>query len=473
MKLCLKIRTFFLKALGKKIGREIVGGMVLLSLSGFFVKVMGAFNWVFLSRIIGGEGMGLYQMAYPFYLIALTLSCSGTPTAIALIVAECLNEKKYSKVREIFRVSLLMFLAIGVFFSVSIFLLAGLFVKYHLLRDPRAYYSIIALAPAVPFVTLLACFRGYFQGCSFMLPLAMTDIVEQGVRIVTMLCFARLFMSQGIGYAAGGASLGAAFGGMAGLAVMLYFYRKKQQKRQGNIVQEERETEHLCTSDILRQIWHSALPFIFVNLLIPLVAIMDSLLIPNRLAVAGYSIKEGTILFGYYTGVALPLITASTIFSTALITRLMPLIVSYRVLKNNSKIREQTRWSCFLALGIAFPIYMGLYFGGELIARIIYNAQEAGKIIQIMSIGVLALSVYQVTAGVLQGLRQVRLLCQSILLSAFCKILCNYVLVGNPSYGICGAAWGTNVDYTIGAILNLYYIYRTTRSNMWFIKGQK
>ena len=49
-------------------------GALILTIAGMAVKVIGAANRIFLSRLLGGEGIGLYQMAYPIYLLALNIS---------------------------------------------------------------------------------------------------------------------------------------------------------------------------------------------------------------------------------------------------------------------------------------------------------------------------------------------------------------------------------------------------------------
>ena len=48
-------------------------GAVVLSVAGAISKVLGALYRIPLARLIGGEGMGLYQMAYPIYTTILSL----------------------------------------------------------------------------------------------------------------------------------------------------------------------------------------------------------------------------------------------------------------------------------------------------------------------------------------------------------------------------------------------------------------
>ena len=441
---------------------NLIRGTFLLVLSGLTVKIIGGLNWVLLSRIIGGEGMGLYQMAYPFYLVAITLSCSGIPTAVALITSEYLAQKDYGNLEKTFEVILAFSLLLSVTFFLGLLCVAELLVKYELLRDTRAYFSIIALAPAVFFVTILACFRGYFQGYRIMLPIAMTEITEQVVRVLAMILLAFAFLKKGIAYAAGGASLGAVMGAIAGLAVMLYFFKK--QKRKVVAFSVEGKLSLVQAINIIKQFGRILVPIIVVNLFSPLVGILDSLIVVNRLAVAGYTVQEGTMFYGYYTGVALPLISACTIFSSALAINIMPIIAGDRMANNLRQVRRKAQWSCIFALVLGLPFSMILYWGGASIAQTIYNAGAAGGIIKIMSLSVIGLSLQQITSGILQGMRQISILSRNIVIAACIKIALSYICVGNPNIGIEGAAWATNADYSIGAILNIYYILALTKS---------
>ena len=100
---------------------KFVSGTLILTLSGFVVKAIGSINWIILSRILGGEGIGIYQMAFPIYLLALEISSAGIPIAISIITAEKVARLDYGGAQRIFRVSLSMLCTTALILSILVF----------------------------------------------------------------------------------------------------------------------------------------------------------------------------------------------------------------------------------------------------------------------------------------------------------------------------------------------------------------
>ena len=296
-------------------------GTLILTVSSIVVKVIGALNWILLSRVLGGEGIGLYQMGFPIYLMAITVSSAGIPVAISIVTAEKVAKNDFKGAERVFHVTLRLLFVTGLVFSLALFFGAQKLIDWQFIRDARAYYSIIALAPAVFFVTFLASFRGYLQGWQIMTPTACSEITEQLVRVVTMLFFASYFLPKGLAAAAGGASMGAGAGAFCALLVLMFFYQRLKKDLKAKQSLQNMDAVPETSSSIISRLLKLALPVSLTSLMLPIVANLDLLIVPQRLEVAGFDVRHATELFGYLTGMAVPLVNLSTIFTAALAIR--------------------------------------------------------------------------------------------------------------------------------------------------------
>ena len=437
-------------------------GTLILTVSSIVVKVIGSLNWIILSRVLGGEGIGLYQMGFPIYLMAITLSSAGIPVAISIITAEKLAQKDFLGAKRVFNVSLRLLFVTGLVFASALFFGAHWLIDNHWIRDSRAYYSISALAPAVFFVTFLASFRGYLQGWQIMTPTAASEIVEQLMRVVTMIVFANMFMPHGLAYAAGGASMGAGVGAFCALLVLMWFYGRLKQKLKADLQQQNPLATRESARAIISRLLRLALPVSMSSLMLPVVANLDLLIVPQRLEAAGFHISQATEFFGYLTGMAVPLINLATIFTAAMTISLVPAISESRALNDVFGIRAKTRTAFRVALIITCPCFVGMYFLAEKIAALIYNAPGAADAIQTMSVGILLLGLHQISTGILQGLGRTSIPVINMILAAAVKVFLSWTLTAIPTLGIKGAAMATVVDFGLAAVLNMIFIYKYT-----------
>ena len=432
-------------------------GTLILTISSIVVKVIGALNWVILSRIMGGEGIGLYQMGFPIYLMAITVSSAGIPVAISIITAEKVAMEDYGGAQRVFHVSLKMLFCTGLLFSLLLVVLAHWLVET-VLPDARAYNSIIALAPAVFFVTFLASFRGYFQGWQIMTPTACSEITEQVVRVGTMIVFSALLLPYGLTYAAAGASMGAGAGAFCGLLVLMGFYLKLKKKFFPKGVDRTPKTQE-SAGYIMKRLIALALPVSMSSLMLPIVSNLDMMIVPTRLKIGGWDAPgEATTLFGYLSGMAVPLINMSTILTAALSISLVPAISESRTLSDEAGIRSKVATAFTVASVITIPCSVGLHVLGGRVAALIYNAPAAGPAIEIMSWAIFLLGLHQVSTGILQGLGKTRIPVINMIIAAIVKVFLNWNLTAMPTLGIKGSSWATVADIGIAALLNLFFI---------------
>lgn len=432
-------------------------GAFILTVAGILVKIIGSANRIFLSRLLGGEGIGLYQMAYPIYLLALSISSAGIPVAISIIVAERLALGDYRGANRVFKISLALMSFTGLCFAGLLFFGAEFLVESQIVRDPRAYYSIIALAPAVFFATMLSSYRGYFQGFQVMTPTASSQISEQFVRVLTMISFAYLLLPLGIEYSAAGASFGAAPGAFCGLLVLLFCYYKHQ-KSIALQLKLQKDTSVVAAKTIVGKIVRLALPVSLANIMIPVVSSLDMLIVPKRLEVAGFGIEQATTLFGYLTGMGLPLIMMATIPTASLAASIVPAISEAYTLADVSNVNKKIAMALRLCALITIPASIGLFVLATPISQMLYATPLAGASIAVLAPAIFFLGLHQVTTGILQGLGKTIIPVINMVISAAVKVVLAWILTANPSYGIIGAAIATDIDFVLAVFLNILFL---------------
>lgn len=444
-------------------GESFLKGTFILTVAGFVVKVIGSLNWIFVSRILGGEGIGLYQMAFPIYFFAMTVSQAGVPVAISIITAERVALKDIYGAKRVFHISMALMLVTGLFFSFMTYFAADWLIEWQFVRDARAYKSIVVLAPTVFFVTFLASSRGYLQGWQRMTPTAVSQIVEQIFRVITMILLAELLLPWGLDYASAGASLGALAGAVTGLMVLVYFHWKLEkdiERDYGHDLQPLPGTEAEPAWSIIKRIFKLSLPVSAASIMLPVVSNLDLMIVPQRLEVAGYSVNEATELFGYLTGMAVPLVNLSCIITASMAMSIVPAISEARALKDMKRVYNQTAASVRISNFVCFPAFVIVFVLATPIASLIYNAPGAGPAVMISAVSIILLGLHQVSTGILQGLGHPTIPMVNMILAAVAKVILNWELTAVPWLGIMGAAWATAADMGVAAIINLIFIYK-------------
>ena len=446
-----------------------IQGALILTIAGIIVKFIGAGSRIYLSRLLGGEGIGLYQMAYPIYLLCLAVSSAGLPVAISIMVAEKNAVHDYLGGQRVFHISMMALTTTGLFFSALLYFGAQWLVESGIIRDPRAYWSLIALSPAILLATVLATLRGYFQGLQSMTPTAVSQIIEQLVRVVTMIVLAVFLLPYGLEYGAAGATFGAAPGAFVGILVLVYFYYKNRAWRRE--MRENRDTTIVpdSTGHIIKRLLILAVPVSLANIMLPIVSNIDLFIVPQRLEAAGFSVEEATTLFGYLTGMATALVNMPTILTASLAASLVPVISEMMARNNRDVIYRRTDVAMRLANIITVPSFVGMCVLATPISAMLYATPDSGPCIAVMSFGVFLLGIQQVTTGVLQGMGKTAIPFINMVVSACVKIFLSWNLTALPSWGVLGAAWATNADFGVAALLNLYFLHKYMNYKMDWI----
>lgn len=435
-------------------------GAVILTTAGLISKLLGAAYRIPFFRVVGSEGMGLYQMAYPLYTMLLAVSSAGIPVAVSKLVAEKLAYRNLAQANRVFRISLIFIALVSGAASIILYIGAP-YLAERVLHDARAYYSIAAISPAVFLVGIMSVFRGYFQGFQEMGPTACSQVLEQFFRVGTVLAGAYIFLPRGVEFAAAAATFGAVTGAMAGVIFVagLYYIRPNYRSSSpgpgwgfsGNSP---------GTIPILYRVIVLALPISLGSMVMPVMQTLDALTVPGRLQLAGYSVSRATQLYGELTGGAVTLINLPTVITISLAASLVPAISGLFERKNYFDLRGQAKAAIDITLVVCLPAAAGLAVLAAPISDLLFKCPEAGLPLRYLAPAAVFLGLHQTTSGVLQGMGRTFIPVMNLVIGAVIKFGANYLLTPIPHIGIVGAALGTVSGFMTSSFLNYLFIRR-------------
>jgi len=433
-----------------------IKGAAILTAAGLAARIMGFGYRVILTRIIGAEGMGLYQMAYPIYTVLLVVSRSGIPVALAKLIADKIAADKRKEAYKIFKVARKMSFIVGLVISMIMALSARPLISL-LSLDPRSYYAVLAISPAIFVVSIMASYRGFFQGLQDMVPTAKSQILEQFIRMFTMVGLVVFLVPYGLDYAAAGASFGAVSGAFGGLLILLYIYAKRREKI-FRFLENGSDSVELSTKNVVKRIVSLGVPITLGALVMPLMSLVDLIFVPNRLQAAGYMVREATSLYGMFAAVAMPLVNFPTIITVSLSASLVPAIAEAFTLGKQKLINYRTQTALRLTVLISLPSAAGLFLLAEPLTEIIFAEPGAAVPLRFVAWGVFFIALQQTSTGILNGIGKTSIPARNLMIGAVFNGFINYTLTAIPAFGIRGAALGTTIGFAIAALLNLYYV---------------
>ncbi len=441
-----------------------VRGAAILAAAGVVVRLMGAALRIILASpaLLGDKGIGLYQMAYPIFSTLLTISTAGIPVAISKLIAENLALSNHKQAFRVFRMALVILTLTGLVITAVMLGGAG-FIAGVIIKQPRAYYSLVAISPAIFFVTIMSVFRGFFQGRQQMLPTAVSQLAEQLGRVAASVYLVITLLPRGLEFAAAGASFGAVVGSMLGLAVLLiiYFWDRPKFKQQASRRTSPRPAGF---NEIISQILRLAVPITFGSLIMQLFTMIDLAIVTRRLQVAGFTVERATALYGQLTGMASSVIYFPNVVVIALGVSLVPAISEALARENRSLITSRTSIAVKITVLFSLPAAVGLYILATPITVLLFTfkAAEAAAPLAALSWSVIALSLYITSTNIMQGLGYPSIPVLNMVYGGIVKSALCWVLTANPSWNVVGSAVASLIGLAVAAIVNLYYLTRFT-----------
>lgn len=430
--------------------KKIIGGAATLGIGAFICKLLGAIYRIPLTNIIGGSGLGLYQMIFPVYAVLLDFSGAGVPSALAKIISSHSGENKILNAERYLKSSLKFFFALGLIGSLIMFVFSRLISMGQ--GSVQASLGYIALSPAVFFVSLISCYRGYFQGLMNMRPTAVSQCVEQLVKLIFGLTLAYAFRNS-VALSVAGATFAIS---ISELIAFIYLYvRHKRYKNKVfpiKIASDDKDGQRIKTTLKI------TLPITLIGIMIPLSQVIDSFLVINIL---GMYKNNATALYGLLSGVSATIIGLPVAICYGISTVAVPAVSASGSMQEKNQRAKKTilltltvSLPCALFCVLFAPFIINLLFGRLAIDEKII----AINLLRLSSPCVVLLSLLQTTNAVLIGKGKYYRPIISMGVGVGVKTLLNIILLRIPSLNIYGGAMAVIACYFTITLINLIMI---------------
>jgi stage V sporulation protein B len=439
------------------IQRSFLHGTLVLMLSGVVTRILGFVYRIYLSRLIGAEGMGLFQMVWPLASLALTFITAGLPIAISKLVAEAYVQRDRARIERVMRISTWVIVTMSVVVVVLMWVLRG-FVLRHWFTDPRAYLTYQVMIPIVMVIAISSIYRGYFQGLQDMAPTAWASILETIARIGVVYGLAGSFIRYGIAAAAAAAMAGTVIGEIVGLGYLIL-----QQRRRGRLsdLLPDAPTRSLET---LRQTLHAiaelAIPVTVSRLIWSFLWAIEPILVTRALLSAGASGPEATEMYGQYGSMAVPLLVFPTVFTASLAANLVP-SVSEAMAEDEVqrvRIRFAQSWRATALIGMPVSVIFTLF--AHPLCWAIYRDEGVAPILQVMAPAGFLIYLQGPVTAILQGLNHATVAMVISILGGVLRLSLIWELASQPHLEVLGVAWATTIANVVTLVLYCAALYR-------------
>ncbi|WP_026907529.1 putative polysaccharide biosynthesis protein [Paucisalibacillus globulus] len=444
----------------------IVRGAFLLTAASFLSKFLGMIYVIPFNAMVEPESMTLYQLAYTPYSILVTVATIGVPLAVSKFVSKYNSLGDYYTGMRMFKTGMTIMALTGIITFLALFFSAELIANQIIagngfkinVEDVTMVIRMVSFALII--TPSMSIFRGFFQGNQSMGPTAVSQVIEQIVRIIFLLVavFIILYVFDGSETTAIGFATFAAFiGAIASYIVLLMYWRKRKPHLDKNIEHQE-FTHDIPKKELFAELFRYAGPFVIVSIAIPVFQLVDNFTFLRAMVAIGQEQVADVLLGSIYT-LSHKLVIIPVTIATGLSLALMPVLTSFFTQGQRPQLNNQISQALQIIMVLVIPASFGLSMLSREAYGTLYgiqNINETGSLLGWYApVGIL-FALLSVTAAILQGINQqnhaVFHLCAGILF----KILFNIQFI--HWFGATGSIFATTIGVGIAVILNLLWI---------------
>ena len=433
----------------KVIKKFFINGIVLTVTSVFMRFISVVFN-VYITKKIGSEGMGLFSLVLSVYTFAVTFATSGINLASTRLVSCELVKNSRTGVKQAMKKCLLYGLIFGCASFVCLYFGAEK-IAIICLGDVRCIRSLKILAVSLPFLALSSALGGYFCAVRRVIKNAVTNILEQFIRIFITVMLLVTVSAKDIESATVAIVTGMCVSELLSFVISFLLY-------QFDVRKNTKDLSCPPSSDISKRLIKMSLPVAFSAYIRSALVTLENILIPKGLVKGGAESTQALSSYGIISGMVFPVVFFPLAFLSAFSSLAIPEITRYKerseIKHINYVINRIFKFTLIFSLGISGL----LIFYSDTLGVLLYNSKEAGDYIKIFAALIPVMYLDNSTDAVLKGMGEQMASMRYNIIDAFVSVLLVYFLL--PPFGIIGYITAVYVCELLNASLSLQKLFK-------------
>ena len=412
--------------------------VILIVIFSAITRLLGFLFRIWLSRTIGAEALGVYQISFSVFMVLLTLVCSGIPLVVSRMTAKHIANGDKTKERSVVTSAVLISLTYSIVISVLVLVfykpLSNLFV------DKRCIYLLLALLPALVFSSVYSAVRGNLWGKNNYVATCSGELFEQVARIIfcyVLLCgiFPRISGDMG---AAISMSIACVF---SCIFVVIWYFRVGGR---------------FAKPKYIKEIAKTSAPITLMRTASSLIQPVIALIIPLRLMSAGYTNAQAISLYGIASGMTMPLLFIPLTLIGSLAYALVPDLARAKAKGDSEYINLRVNSSIAISLFVSFfmlPIFVG---AGENLGIFFFDNIQSGILLAKSAWVIIPMCLTNITSSILNAVGLELKSFRNYILGAILMLGCVWFL---PKYiGINSLIYALGSCFLSSGLLNLLMI---------------
>jgi O-antigen/teichoic acid export membrane protein len=453
------LNTITIESICDIMKNNLVRSTLILSIATLMSKVLGSIFRIPLQNIAGDEVLGIFSLVYPVYMVALNLSVAGIPVAISKLISEAAVSDNKREIRKIYTTAIILALLFGI---ISFLFILGFSTPISgLLGGESTRLSLIIVSTTLLIAPYMAVYRGYFQGFENMNPTAISQVLEQFIRVALILTIAFFLVKQNYSNSiiAGGIMASSVLGALVSLIYLRRLFIRSN-------IRIKKEPSYLLKDfwPTSKKILRLSLPICVGAIAASLINFVDSLTIPISLIRLGTSEESIHYQYGIYSR-GLSLVQIATVFSSSIVLPLIPTISKAIADQDFLRVKKLTQSAHYYTYLISWPAGIGMFALTLPINLALFKDLEGSLVLSFISVSAVFMSISILGTGILQGINRAGQAARIILFSVLLKVIFNYLFI--DWLGLLGAAFSTVAVYMVVFMINTYFIWRITHFTFW------